>query len=48
VAIWSPIYGKNLIESEKPYVATLRDEVWREMKYGRWSEHFTVRRLATA
>jgi len=28
VAVWSPIYGEKQIESEKPYVATLKDEVW--------------------
>ena len=28
VAIWIPIYGKEQIESEKPYKAVLRDDVW--------------------
>jgi len=28
VAAWIPVYGKELIESEKPYKATLRDGVW--------------------
>jgi hypothetical protein len=28
VAVWIPIYGKELIESEKPYKATLEDGVW--------------------
>lgn len=28
VAIWIPIYGKEEIESEKPYKAVLKDEIW--------------------
>ena len=28
VAVWTPIYGKKQIESEKPYKATLKNEVW--------------------
>ncbi len=27
-AIWSPIYGEEKIQREKPFVATLRDGVW--------------------
>jgi len=28
VAVWIPIYGKEEIESEKPYQATLKDGIW--------------------
>ncbi len=28
VAIWTPIYGKEKIEKEKPYTAKLADGVW--------------------
>ncbi len=28
VAVWIPIYGKKQIESEKPYKAILKDNVW--------------------
>ena len=28
VAIWTPIYGKNEIEEEKPYKADLRNGIW--------------------
>lgn len=28
VAVWTPIYGKEKIASEKPYRATLADEKW--------------------
>lgn len=28
VAVWEPIYGKEQIEKEKPYQATLIDGVW--------------------
>jgi hypothetical protein len=28
VAAWVPVYGKELIESEKPYSATLKNGVW--------------------
>jgi hypothetical protein len=28
VAVWSPIYGEKQIDSEKPYVASLKDKVW--------------------
>jgi beta-lactamase class A len=28
VAAWIPIYGKEMIEKEKPYKATLKDGVW--------------------
>jgi hypothetical protein len=28
VAVWNPIYGKEQIESEKPYKATLKNGVW--------------------
>lgn len=28
VAIWTPIYGKEQIEKEKPYKAILKDDVW--------------------
>jgi hypothetical protein len=28
VAVWIPIYGKEQIESEKPFKATLKDGVW--------------------
>jgi hypothetical protein len=28
VAVWAPIYGKALIEDEKPYHATLKNGVW--------------------
>ncbi|MDP3732228.1 MAG: NTF2 fold immunity protein [Candidatus Omnitrophota bacterium] len=28
VAVWTPIYGKEEIESEKPYKATLKDGIW--------------------
>jgi hypothetical protein len=27
-AVWIPIYGEKQIESEKPFKATLRDDVW--------------------
>lgn len=29
VAVWNPIYGKQQIESEKPYQANLKNGVWR-------------------
>ncbi len=28
VAVWTPIYGKEKIEKEKPYEATLKDGIW--------------------
>ncbi len=28
VAVWTPIYGKEQIESEKPYKASLKNGVW--------------------
>ncbi len=28
IAVWEPIYGKENIESEKPYKAILKDSVW--------------------
>ena len=28
VAVWNPIYGKDKIEKEKPYKATLSNGVW--------------------
>jgi hypothetical protein len=28
VAVWNPIYGKEHIEGEKPFHATLKDGVW--------------------
>jgi hypothetical protein len=28
VAVWIPIYGKEQIESQKPFKATLKDGVW--------------------
>jgi hypothetical protein len=28
VAVWEPIYGKEQIAGEKPYVATLTENVW--------------------
>lgn len=28
VAVWSPIYGKEQIEKEKPYQAALKDGIW--------------------
>ena len=28
VAVWTPVYGAEQIEREKPYHATLKDEVW--------------------
>lgn len=28
VAVWSPIYGKEQIDKEKPYKATLKDGIW--------------------
>jgi len=28
IAVWTPIYGKERIESEKPYKAVLRDGIW--------------------
>ena len=28
VAVWTPIYGKEKIENEKPYKARLKNEVW--------------------
>jgi NTF2 fold immunity protein len=28
VAVWVPIYGQKQIDSEKPYVATLKGDVW--------------------
>jgi hypothetical protein len=28
VAVWIPIYGKEQIENEKPYQASLKDGVW--------------------
>ena len=27
-AVWAPIYGKEKIEKEKPYKATLKDGIW--------------------
>jgi NTF2 fold immunity protein len=27
-AVWIPIYGKKLIEGEKPFTAELKDETW--------------------
>jgi len=29
VAVWNPIYGKEKIQKEKPYNATLSNGVWR-------------------
>ena len=28
VAVWTPIYGKDEIEKEKPYKAVLKDGIW--------------------
>lgn len=28
VAVWSPIYGEEHIENEKPYIASLKNGVW--------------------
>jgi hypothetical protein len=28
VAVWVPIYGEKVIELEKPYIATLKGDVW--------------------
>ncbi len=28
VAVWNPIYGKENIEKEKPYTASLANGVW--------------------
>lgn len=28
VAVWTPIYGKEQIDNEKPYRAVLKDGVW--------------------
>jgi len=28
VAVWVPIYGEKLIESEKPFKATLKNGIW--------------------
>ncbi|MCX5849870.1 MAG: NTF2 fold immunity protein [Deltaproteobacteria bacterium] len=28
VAVWTPIYGKEKIEKEKPFKATLKDGIW--------------------
>jgi hypothetical protein len=28
IAVWIPIYGKQQIENEKPYQASLKDGVW--------------------
>jgi len=28
VAVWVPIYGENVIDLEKPYIATLKGDVW--------------------
>ena len=28
VAIWSPIYGEEKIQNEKPFKAVLKDDVW--------------------
>ncbi len=28
VAVWTPIYGKDKIEKEKPYKAILKDGIW--------------------
>jgi len=28
VAVWKPIYGKEKIENEKPYKASLKDGIW--------------------
>ena len=28
IAVWTPIYGKKMIEDEKPYVAKLINDVW--------------------
>jgi len=28
VAVWVPIYGANVIASERPFVATLHESVW--------------------
>jgi hypothetical protein len=29
VAVWSPIYGEEKIQNEKPFKAVLKDGVWR-------------------
>jgi len=29
VAVWSPIYGEEKIQNEKPFKATLKNDVWR-------------------
>ncbi len=28
VAVWTPIYGRDQIEKEKPYKAVLKDGIW--------------------
>jgi NTF2 fold immunity protein len=28
VAVWLPIYGQKRIDTEKPYIATLKGDVW--------------------
>jgi hypothetical protein len=28
IAVWVPIYGEKQIASEKPYIATLKGDVW--------------------
>jgi hypothetical protein len=28
LSVWVPIYGEKKIDSEKPYVATLKSDVW--------------------
>jgi hypothetical protein len=37
VAVWTPIYGKENIERQKPYKATLKDGVWHV--YGHLPKH---------
>ena len=28
VAVWTPIYGEKMLSYERPFVATLKDNVW--------------------
>jgi hypothetical protein len=46
VAVWLPIYGKENIERQKPYVASLVNGVW--VVEGTWSKDYTHGGVAIA
>lgn len=46
VAVWGPIYGKEHIEKQKPYIATLSNGVWHVQ--GSLPKEFTAGGVAVA